>query len=192
MAQPAAPPTARRAQTQEKLMTAAVRVFAERGIIGASVEEICEAAGFTRGAFYSNFGDTDDLVRALLKRRLEEQYSAIERIAATPPAPDAPIDDAIATGLDALQGASEPDPEMIFVHQELMLYAARQPGVRRQYSAYVEECLERFRGLIEELLHGLGQEFTLDLTDAVDLCAAVHQHAHLVAALNQQKPDLRP
>ena len=44
------PVTPRRAQTQERLMAAAGRVFAERGISGASVEEISAAAGVTRGA----------------------------------------------------------------------------------------------------------------------------------------------
>ena len=72
------PVTARRAQTQERLMAAAGRVFAERGIIGASVEEICEAAGFTRGAFYSNFADKDALVLALIRQSIKAQYAAAE------------------------------------------------------------------------------------------------------------------
>ena len=49
--------TARRAATRERLIDAAIDVFAEKGVLGASVEEICEDAGFTRGAFYSNFDD---------------------------------------------------------------------------------------------------------------------------------------
>ena len=73
------PVTARRAQTQERLMAAAARVFAERGIIGASVEEICEAAGFTRGAFYSNFADKDGLVLALIRQSIKNQYAAAEQ-----------------------------------------------------------------------------------------------------------------
>src|SRR5215213_373781 len=72
------PLTARRAQTQERLMVAAVLVFAERGIIGASVEEVCEAAGFTRGAFYSNFADKDELVLVLIQQSIAGQYAAAE------------------------------------------------------------------------------------------------------------------
>ena len=185
-------PTARRAQTQEKLMAAAVRVFAARGIIGASVEEICDVAGFTRGAFYSNFGDKDDLVLALLKHQIEEQYAALERIAELPRSADDSIDELIAPALDVLQGGSGPDPELIFIHQELMLYAARQPSVRQQYAAYKNECLSRIQALISELLSGVGQEFTMDADDAVMLCAAAHQHAHLLAALDDTRPDLRP
>ena len=71
--------SARRAQTRDKLMAAAVSVFAARGIIGASVEEICEAAGFTRGAFYSNFADKDALVLALIQADIDSQYAAAEQ-----------------------------------------------------------------------------------------------------------------
>ena len=39
------------------MLEAAAAVFAERGFYGASVEEIAERAGYTRGAFYSNFAD---------------------------------------------------------------------------------------------------------------------------------------
>ena len=73
------PVTARRAQTRERLMAAAASVFAERGIIGASVEEICEAAGFTRGAFYSNFADKDELVLALIQQSIGAQFAAAEQ-----------------------------------------------------------------------------------------------------------------
>ena len=56
----------RRSETQDRLLAAAVPLFAERGISASTVELICERAGFTRGAFYSNFESKDDLVRNLL------------------------------------------------------------------------------------------------------------------------------
>lgn len=49
------PETARRSRTRERLLDAAYEVFADTGVHTASVEQISEAAGFTRGAFYSNF-----------------------------------------------------------------------------------------------------------------------------------------
>jgi AcrR family transcriptional regulator len=42
-------------RTRAALLDAAGEVFAERGFQGASVEAIAERAGFSRGAFYSNF-----------------------------------------------------------------------------------------------------------------------------------------
>ena len=56
-----------RDDTREKLFEAAARVFEEQGIGGASIETIAAAAGFTRGAFYSNFDSKDELIIAMLE-----------------------------------------------------------------------------------------------------------------------------
>src|ERR1700704_6794687 len=56
-----------RDDTRDKLFEAAARVFEEQGISGASIETIAAAAGFTRGAFYSNFKSKDELIIAMLE-----------------------------------------------------------------------------------------------------------------------------
>src|SRR5499427_8543689 len=56
-----------RDDTRDKLFEAAARVFEEQGIGGASIETIAAAAGFTRGAFYSNFKSKDELIIAMLE-----------------------------------------------------------------------------------------------------------------------------
>ncbi len=56
--------TRRRARTRRDLVDAAYAVFAETGIQEASIERICEEAGYTRGAFYSNFASKEDLFLA--------------------------------------------------------------------------------------------------------------------------------
>src|ERR1700757_808603 len=61
-----------RDDTCEKLFEAAARVFEEQGIGGASIEAIAAAAGFTRGAFYSNFESKDELIIAMLEDHVEQ------------------------------------------------------------------------------------------------------------------------
>jgi AcrR family transcriptional regulator len=61
-----------RDDTREKLFEAAARVFEEQGIGGASIEAIAAAAGFTRGAFYSNFNSKDELIIAMLEDHVEQ------------------------------------------------------------------------------------------------------------------------
>src|ERR1700742_1657037 len=56
-----------RDDTREKLFEAAARVFEEQGIGHASIEAIAAAAGFSRGAFYSNFKSKDELIIAMLE-----------------------------------------------------------------------------------------------------------------------------
>ena len=47
-------------------------MFEERGIGGASIEDIAAAAGFTRGAFYSNFKSKDELIIAMIEDHVEQ------------------------------------------------------------------------------------------------------------------------
>ena len=85
-----APMSTKRAQTQDRLMDAATALFAEKGVLAALVEEICERAGFTRGAFYSNFESKDELLLAVVQRKreaiLKAATDAIDSI------PDEPIE----------------------------------------------------------------------------------------------------
>lgn len=69
MASATRPVSARREATRSRLLTAASEAFAERGFYGTSVEDICERAGFTRGAFYSNFASREELVIELSSQR---------------------------------------------------------------------------------------------------------------------------
>jgi|SRR5437868_760645 len=58
----------RREQTRTALLSAAEHLWAERGIHGASLDDIAAAAGLTKGAVYSNFAGKTDLLLALLDR----------------------------------------------------------------------------------------------------------------------------
>src|SRR5215471_20575779 len=61
-----------RDDTRDKLFEAAARVFEDQGISAASIEAIAAAAGFTRGAFYSNFDSKDELIVAMLEDHVEQ------------------------------------------------------------------------------------------------------------------------
>lgn len=65
----------RQAQTRRELLDAAARVFVKRGFSGASVEEIAAEAGYTRGAFYSNFRSKNELFVELLHDRVYARYT---------------------------------------------------------------------------------------------------------------------
>jgi AcrR family transcriptional regulator len=65
----------KQAETRARLLDAAERVFLRRGLGGSSVEEIAAEAGFTRGAFYSNFQSKDELFVELLQDRVYRQYA---------------------------------------------------------------------------------------------------------------------
>ena len=73
----------RQAETRRRLLDAAAEVFKRRGLANASVEEISAEAGFTRGAFYSNFDTKEQLFVELLQDRIYASYTElIERLSA--------------------------------------------------------------------------------------------------------------
>jgi AcrR family transcriptional regulator len=69
-----------RQETREKVMAAAAAVFAEKGFAASSVEEITARAGFSRGAFYSNFSDKEDAFFALMDARMERRVAEIAEL----------------------------------------------------------------------------------------------------------------
>lgn len=180
--------SARRAQTRERLMSAAVGVFAARGITGASVEEICEAAGFTRGAFYSNFADKDALVLALIQADAAQQFDAAERaIAAMKSAAmdEAGVrtgrdeEDLVSHALSAFEILGRTGQEAILVQQDLLLYAAREPALRAPYSCLLDQHAEQFRAVIGDAMAFAELEFTVPTAQAIELLTAAHGHMRL-------------
>src|SRR2546421_13100240 len=69
----------RKAQTRAGLIDAAARVFARRGYHGTTVDDVAEEAGFTKGAFYSNFESKEDVFVELVADRGRNWTLAVAR-----------------------------------------------------------------------------------------------------------------
>ncbi|MGS1006924.1 TetR/AcrR family transcriptional regulator [Achromobacter anxifer] len=69
-----------RDQTRQRLLDAAQSIFLAKGFVAASVEDIAEQAGYTRGAFYSNFTSKSELFLQLLRRDHERVMSDMRAI----------------------------------------------------------------------------------------------------------------
>ena len=160
-------------------MAAALGVFAERGVIGASVEEICEAAGFTRGAFYSNFADKDALVLALLEAETAGQLADTEQTLQElgTAAGEVGLEELLPRVMDRLDATGPSGRESVLVQQELMLHAARVPALRQPYSALVETRSAQLSALIAQALDASGLQFVLPFDQALELLVAAHQQA---------------
>jgi AcrR family transcriptional regulator len=55
--------------TRNLLLDAAEEVFARKGLLGAALDDIADAAGYTRGAIYSHFGAKEELFLAVIERQ---------------------------------------------------------------------------------------------------------------------------
>ena len=67
-----------KARTRQLLLDSGRDVFARKGFAAATVEEIAEQAGFTRGAFYANFKDKHDLFWTLVSAEDASFFGDIE------------------------------------------------------------------------------------------------------------------
>jgi AcrR family transcriptional regulator len=107
--------------TCEKLFEAAARVFEDQGIGGASIEAIAAAAGFTRGAFYSNFNSKDELIIAMIEDHVEQSIVRMHDLLAR--------HQNLADFIDALKtmDRSQQDPlgRSPLLHMEMILFVAR-------------------------------------------------------------------
>jgi AcrR family transcriptional regulator len=72
----------RREQTREDLVAAAERLFVANGFHATTVDAIAAAAGYTKGAVYSNFASKEDLFLAVYERRVDAAVQASERLLA--------------------------------------------------------------------------------------------------------------
>ncbi len=100
--------SSRRQKTRARLMDAAYQVFSERGVPGTSVEAICECAGFTRGAFYSNFSSKEELFFALMERENEARVRQLQAdIAAHLPEPPESPESPESSGSSGSSGSPE-------------------------------------------------------------------------------------
>jgi len=145
----AAGTTRRREATRQKLLDAAALVFAEVGVDAASVEAICERAGFTRGAFYSNFETKDELMLALTERVAGEKLDEVaERVALLQERgedlePGALVRQLLDVAFDKKQG--------ILLTSEIRTRAMRDPRLADTYVAWQTGLVERVGAFIEDL-----------------------------------------
>ena len=72
----------KQAHTRACLMRSAAKVFARRGLQQASIDEVAEDAGFTKGAFYANFKSKEELFLAMLDERFTQRIEGIESVIA--------------------------------------------------------------------------------------------------------------
>lgn len=157
-----------RGEVRDRILDAAAKVFAAEGFAGATIDAIGQAAGFTKGAVYSNFESKDELFLALLDREFElrgEQIAiALDRNAGDTTAAAREVSRSV---LDSVRGHS--DYYVLLV--EYWLRAQRDPQLR-------ERLIERRRAAADQALH------IVESTDTVPGDRRLTDIAQLVVTLN--------
>ncbi|MFF9854214.1 TetR/AcrR family transcriptional regulator [Streptomyces litmocidini] len=117
--------TKRRLETNERLLDAAEKAFAQHGFHGVSIGELCARAGYTTGAFYSNYASKDELFLALFTRHseavLKQLGEAVDQALAS--------GDPLATFIELASVVDEETQTWFLISTEFTLYAIRNPEV---------------------------------------------------------------
>ncbi|MFH9043946.1 TetR/AcrR family transcriptional regulator [Streptomyces sp. NPDC017966] len=160
--------TRRRLRTRANLLEAAFSVFAAKGFGHVSIEEVCEAAGYTRGAFYSNFAGLDELFFALYTERAE----LIAEQVAGALAQDGPDLD-VPAAVDRVTEVLLLDRDWLLVKTDFLVHAARDPEVAR---ALLEHRARLRRAVEDRLARACGH------TELPAVLGDVEGAAHAVVA----------
>ena len=136
----------KKARTRARLLDAAADVFARRGFAAASLDEVAEEAGLTKGAVYSNFESKDDLIFALLDDRLDRQLLGV----ATAVDPAGNVQEQATQAAAAYLEVFERERESYLLGWEFSIHVARHPELRRKFEKRYRESRESYARLIEE------------------------------------------
>jgi AcrR family transcriptional regulator len=144
--------------TREKLYEAAARVFEEQGIGGASIEAIAAAAGFSRGAFYSNFKSKDELIIAMLEDHVEQSIRRNLDLLA--------VHQNLADFIEALKtmDRTRQDPlgRSPLLHMEMILYVARAEKRRPELAKRLRARRKLITDIVETTLKNSGRNGVLN------------------------------
>lgn len=174
--------SARRQRTRERLIDAAYDVFAEHGVRSASVEMISEQAGFTRGAFYSNFDSKEELFFALEARenrlrfdRLQEGLGAV--LPNFKPADGNYTPAAIETIVTAFLEMQTDDRQWCLVQSEFRLLAMRDNAVAARYLEHQLGFNHRLAELLDQAAETVGLRFTISTDAVAQIVVTLYEHA---------------
>jgi len=152
--QPDTPESKRsRTSTRLKLLASARSVFAEAGIEGASVSQIVQRAGFTRGAFYSNFESKDAVLLDLLDEVMSEQISVVRSQVRSVHAGE-PLD--WGARLRSILNGVVVHRETLLLLIEMQLYAVRSAAFGRRYVLVLHRLEDEISDAVEQFARATG------------------------------------
>jgi AcrR family transcriptional regulator len=157
-------------QTREALVDAGVALLGRQGLDVPSLDAICDAAGYTRGAFYVHFKDRDDFLIAVMDRVGRGFLDAV--IASGAHAGDLGV--TVRNFIAAVDSGAYPlAPKGGVRPHQLLDACARSPVIRARYVALVEDTLRRLTTLAQKDKDAVRQDLPASHLAIVLLCTVI-------------------
>jgi AcrR family transcriptional regulator len=139
--------------TRSLLIQAAEKIFARDGFEAARLEEIAADAGYTRGAFYANFENKEDLFFALLEAEISSRIENVRLQVDTSRTPAAKLKALRSFLLDMSL-----DRRWSLLFLEFKLFAVRHPQVKSRLAAMNRRFVSSRVQILQDVMEGLGRD----------------------------------
>jgi AcrR family transcriptional regulator len=147
-------------RTRAALLRAASRLFSRRGLEGTSIDDIAEAAGYTKGAFYANFESKQELFLVMVDEKFAQEIERLDRALAGTDDPDR---EARTAAADYIHFASDDEwPRLYF---EFAAHAARNEEFRQEFATRQRAMRERLVKVYERWSKDFPADPPLPLAD---------------------------
>lgn len=178
--------------TRNLLLDAAEEVFARRGFDGAALEDIADAAGYTRGAIYSHFGSKAELFLAVIERQRQQFLGGFaDVIAAFHGLEDLDTDELADRWRQLI---TQEGPDRAVLGYEFTLFLLRNPDARERVAAQREETAHALADYITKGAARLGGELSMPALELARVILAANDGVTLNSLLDDQavfRPFLR-
>jgi AcrR family transcriptional regulator len=173
-----------RAQTRERLINAARHLFVSNGYGGASIRDIADKAGYSQGAFYSNFSSKEDVLLELLRRHMEAEARHLFTVMGdSGQQPEQMLAD-----LEAWAATLNRDADWCMLSIELQLHARRSPSFAAEYKRVWDKHRSEIGSVISQLFEKLGRSVP---AEPDELASAFMALSHgLALQRTTDRPDL--
>ena len=139
--------------TRQKLIDAAEKEILKAGIYEASIRRICDAAGYTLGAFYSNFRDKDELLLEVVNLQTWREFEGLSHLAEkTAGLDEGKVMKEVAQWLRGFQKNRFLSGLLL----EFEVYASHNPSFRKPYNENKKEWHEELARMLDLLFRGKG------------------------------------
>lgn len=162
----------KKARTRAQLIDAAATVFARRGFVAASLDEVAEEAGLTKGAVYSNFDSKEDLVQAVIEQRLNEP---LKHAAAVIDYSSGTSEEHAQAGARAFVDVVQQQREVFLLALEMNIHVVRHPELLPAFAARYREQLAEVADIISEHAHKSGDSLPLPANEMAIAVEALSQ-----------------
>lgn len=143
-----------RLETRQRLIAAAHAAIVRGGIGAVSLRAVCEDAGYSQGAFYSNFSSRDELLLALMHDHMHEEVQTLQSIVRSVQGEGL---ETVLSTLAARLAVLAQDTQWSLLAIELQLHAQRDPAFASAHDVAKMGFHAEFALIVDEIVqrHGL-------------------------------------